>query len=416
METVLAPKIAEADLALATGVRARSEWVEWSTMLAYYEQREAAIKERENPRLFERQAEVSMIAMEIGCKTGMSEGQVSMLVSAARRVRDKAPTVWAAFEAGRVDAPRIRHISSAVDKLQRADSIARLDRQVVAYAERHTVAELRRWLKVFVARVESDLFNERAERERANRNVEVIHGDDGMSYLTLYNTSLVIAAIDKRLTKEARALGADDQRNLQQRRADLLTAWATTNEAGQAALNADIAVTMTAEALTGASDAPAVAADGSWVVPSTWVLELAKYDGNNIFWHRMILDPVTDDVLAHEYKGRFAPEVLAKAIEFRDGVCQAPGCCKPASLCDIDHRIPHEDDGPTAGWNLGPYCRRHHKLKGFGLIDTGPTAKSPPGRSRNTTLHSVGASQEITSPTERKAQRILIDWIHSEAA
>lgn len=416
METTFASEIAEADLAAATGSRARSEWVEWSTMLAYYEQREAVIKERENPRLFERQAELSMIAMEIGCKTGMSEGQVSVLVSAARRVRDETPTVWAAFEAGRVDAPRVRHISNTIDKLQRAASIKRLDRQVVAYAERHTVAELRRWLKVFVARVESDLFNERAALERANRNVEVIHGDDGMSYLTLYNTSLAIAAIDKRLTKEAKALGADDPRNLPQRRADLLTAWATTNEAGQAALNADIAVTMTAEALTGASHAPAVAADGNWVVPSAWVLELAKYDGNNLFWHRMILDPVTHDVLAHEYKGRFVPAVLAKAIEFRDGVCQAPGCCRPAHLCDIDHRIPHDEDGPTAGLNLGPYCRRHHKPKGFGLIDTGPTSKSPPGRSRNTPLHSVGAPQVITSPTERKTQRILIDWIHREAA
>ena len=172
METTFVSEISEADLASATGARAHREWVEWSTMLAFYEQREAAIKERENPRLFERQAELSMIAMEIGRNTGMSEGQVSVLVSAARRVRDETPTVWAAFEAGRIDAPRIRHISGAIDKLQRAESIERLDRQVVAYAETHTVAELRRWLKIFVARVESDLFNERAERARADRGVD----------------------------------------------------------------------------------------------------------------------------------------------------------------------------------------------------------------------------------------------------
>jgi hypothetical protein len=414
METTFASEISEADLASATGARAQREWVEWSTMLAYSEQREAAIRERENPRLFERQAELSMIAMEIGRSTGMSEGQVWALVSAARRVRDETPSVWAAFEAGRVDAPRVRHISGAIDKLQRAESIARLDRQVVAYAETHTVAELRRWLKIFVARIEADLFSERAERALADRAVEVIHGDDGVSCMVVQHASHVIAAVDKRLTKEAKALGAEDPRNLQQRRADLFAAWMTTNEAGQAALNADIAVMMTGEALAGASDDPAMAADGSWVVPAAWILELAKYDGNNIFWHRMVLDPVTDDVLAHEYKGRFVPAVLAKALEFRDGVCQAPGCCRPASRCDIDHRVPHEAEGPTAGWNLGPYCRRHHKLKGFGLIDTGPTAKSPPGRSRNTPLHSVGMPD--LSQAEDQVQQILIGWDVSAAA
>jgi hypothetical protein len=186
----------------------------------------------------------------------------------------------------------------------------------------------------------------------------------------------------------------------------------TTNEAGLAAINADIAVTMPGSALVGAETAPAVAADGSWVVPAEWILELAKHHGNNIFWHRMILDPVTDDVLAHEYRGRFVPAVLAKALEFRDGVCQAPGCCKPASQCDIDHRIPHEAGGPTAGWNLGPYCRRHHIQTGFGLIDVGPTAKSPPGRSRNAPLRAVGAPDVETSLIEQA----LIQWIDREAA
>ena len=414
METAFVSGISEADLASVTGARAQHEWVEWSTMLGFYEQREAAIKERENPRLFERQAELSAIAMQIGRNTGMSEGQVSVLVSAARRVRDKTPTVWAAFEAGRIDAPRVRQISGAIDRLQRAESIARLDRQVVAYAVTHTVAELRRWLKVFVARVESDLFNERAERERADRNVSVVHGDDGMSWLMIHNTSIACAAIDKRLTKEAKALGADDPRNLQQRRADLATAWLTTNEAGEAAVNADIAVTIQASTLAGADDLPAVAADGSWVAPAAWILELAKYDGNNLFWHRMVLDPVTDDILAHEYKGRYAPEILAKAIEFRDGVCQARGCCRPASQCDLDHRIPHEDGGPTAGWNMGPYCRRHHKSKGFGLIDVGPTTQGPPGRSRNTPLHSVGMPD--ISRAESQLQAILVDWDLREAA
>lgn len=388
--------------------RARSEWAEWAMMLKVHDDEEHAVRDggAEGPRL---QAELSFIPADVAQRVHWSEGQVSHRIAQARRLRDKAPTVWQAFAEGRIDGSKAREISSSIDKLKRAESIARLDCQVVVYAEKHTLAETRRWLKIFVARVESDLFNERANRAREDRGVDVFHGDDGMSWMSVYGQSHVLAAVDKRLTKEAKALGADDARTLQQRRADLCAAWLTTNEAGEAALNADIAVTMTAEALAGASNDPAVAADGSWVVPAEWILGLAPNDGNNIFWHRMTLDPVTGDVLAHEYRGRFAPEVLAKALEFRDGVCQAPGCCKPASLCDIDHRIPHDDDGPTVGWNLGPYCRRHHIQKGFGLLDTGPTAKSPPGRSRNTPLHNVGMP-------EPRPHGIAIDFVFSEAA
>lgn len=412
MEATITNPPTHADLADVTRARAKAEWLEWSTFVELADAEEAAVRSGGSTGPL-RQAELSFIPTDMARTVHWSDGQVCHRVAQARRVRDKSPLVWSAFAEGRVDGAKVREIAAAIDRLERPESIERLDRQVVAYAERHTLAEVRRWLKVFVARVEADLFNERAEAERGHRGVDVIHGDDGMSWLTVYHQSHVIAAIDKRLIKEAKAFGADDPRTMQQRRADLFAAWMTTNEAREAAINVDVAVTLAGSALAGATDAPGVSADGSWVVPAGWVVELAKHGTNNVFWHRMILDPITDDVLAHGYVGRFVPAVLAKALEFRDGVCQAPGCCKPASHCDIDHRIPHDDSGPTAGWNLGPYCRRHHLQKGFGLIDTGPTAKSPPGRSRNTPLHSVGAAEEPAP----KPHGIVIDFVFgSEAA
>lgn len=403
METTLTNPPTHADLAEALRERARAEWRTWSTLAALADDEEAAVRAGDSPSLI-REAELSFIPHEIGQTAHWSDAQVSSRIAQARRVRDRTPSAWNAFREGRIDEARAREISFGIERLQHPASIDRLDRQVVGYAETHTTAELRRWLKVFVARVEADLLNERAEKSRADRGVDVVHGNDGMSSLILNHTSIAIAAVDKRLTKEAKALGADDPRTLDQRRADLAAAWLTTNESCEAALNADIAVTITADALAGATDMPAVAADGSWVTPVAWVLELAKRAGNNVFWHRMVLDPVTDDVLSHEYKGRYAPDILTKALGFRDGVCQASGCCRPASQCDMDHRIPHEADGPTAGWNLGPYCRRHHKLKGFGLIDAGPTTTSPPGHSRNDTLRSVGVP-EISHLEDR------IEWV-----
>lgn len=401
--------VAEDRLAELVRSRAQAEAAEWAAELDHFERREAAIDGRSNPRVFERQAELSMIAAEIGRSTGLSEAQVSHRVAAARRVRNHAPTVWAAFAEGRIDAARVREIAGAVEKLQRPESIARLDARVVTYAESHTVAELRRWLKLFVARTEADLFVERADAERAKRGVDVLHGDDGMSWMTIYAPSFVIAATDKRLTKEAKAFGADDPRTLQQRRADLAAAWLTTNDAREAAVGASFAVTMPGHAVAGSADAPAVAVDGSWVAPIQWMLDLAKQAGNSVFWHRMILDPVTDDVLAHEYHGRFAPAVLAQALEFRDGVCQAPGCCKPAHTCDLDHRIPHDDGGPTAARNMGALCRRHHKAKGFGVLawNWNPSRSDPPGSPLKRALH-LDAGVDIVP--EDQLRRILVEY------
>ena len=394
MEAALNNRPARTDLVEVVRARARAEWVEWSTLVGLADAEEAEIRAGDSPGVM-KLVELSAIPGDIGRSVHWSEGQVSYRVAQARRLRDHTPKVWDAFRSGSIDGAKAREVSAAVDKLERSASIERLDRQVVAYAESHTVAELRRWLKVFVARVEADLFNERAEKARDNRGVEVVHGGDGMSQLFADLASMDAAAINYRLDKEARALGADDPRTMDQRRADLLAGWCLTNETGQAAVNANIAVTLTGSTLAGTDHYPAVSGDGTWIVPTQWILGLAKNTANNLFWHRMVLDPVTDNVLAHEYRGRFAPDILAKALEFRDGLCQAKGCCKPASLCDIDHRIPFDDDGPTTGWNLGPYCRKHHIQKGFGLIDVGPTTTSPPGRTRNTPLHPVGMPEPM---------------------
>ena len=58
--------------------------------------------------------------------------------------------------------------------------------------------------------------------------------------------------------------------------------------------------------------------------------------------------------------GRFPSRRLAEAIRLRAGTCCHPTCTVPAALCDIDHHHPHPD-GPTAGHNCDPACRRHHR-------------------------------------------------------
>nr|WP_256435508.1 HNH endonuclease signature motif containing protein [Aeromicrobium sp. CFBP 8757] len=351
-----------------TGVvreRARAEAREIVAMLDYRDaelQRIAASDESPMRRHVER----GSVALTIGEASGMSEGQVQYRLSFADTVRDQSPTTWGAFLDGRIDLARVREIGSTIDQLKRTESVHRLDQRVVAYAETHTVAELRAWLKAFVRRVEADLAIGRAEDERAKRYVSVKHGDDSMGWLSAYLPSHELAAIEDRYRKAARRItDPDDERTLAQREADLLVAWCTESDAASSAIDANIAVTVGADVLAGFTPGFAESSDGRWGVPAAWIA--AVVGSGSTFWHRIVVDPVNDDVLAHEYIGRLAPDILKIALQFLHGTCQGPGCMVPAKFCDYDHRIPFPE-GPTAGDNLGPLCRRHHGYKGHGLL------------------------------------------------
>ncbi len=349
----------------ATRAVARAEAAQYSAMLAFRDAEEARISGLDSPmrQLVERSA----IPMSIGQAMGLSENQVWSRLATADRMVEHAPTCWAAFTEGQIDAARVREIFTGLDRLERESSWALLDEKVLAYATTHTTAELRAWIKRFVTRTEPDEAVDRAEKARDQRHVSLHHLEDGMSWLSAYLPSRQAAAVMKRLDRAARVpLDDGDTRTLPQRTADLYVSWLTHGETTDApTVTGDIAVTIEADVLTGLTDGHAESSDGEWSVPASWILE--DIDPDETFWHRMITDPVGGDVLAHDYVGRFAPETLAKAIRFRDGVCRAPGCRVPAERCDLDHREPWPT-GATNGSNLWALCRRHHSLKGHGVL------------------------------------------------
>jgi hypothetical protein len=61
--------------------------------------------------------------------------------------------------------------------------------------------------------------------------------------------------------------------------------------------------------------------------------------------------------------GRRPTAALAAHVRARNRTCVAPGCRIPARTCDLDHTTAWADGGATTEDNLGPSCRRHHRLK-----------------------------------------------------
>jgi hypothetical protein len=78
------------------------------------------------------------------------------------------------------------------------------------------------------------------------------------------------------------------------------------------------------------------------------------------------VEPVVDlaehiQVDAYEASAR-----LKQQVDLRDAVCVFPFCTRKAHRCDHDHRVDHDDGGPTCSCNIAPTCRRHHRAKTTG--------------------------------------------------
>lgn len=117
---------------------------------------------------------------------------------------------------------------------------------------------------------------------------------------------------------------------------------------------------------------------------------------------------------------------LTRFLRARDLTCRFPGCDRPAEHCDLDHRHPHGDGGPTHPANLRCLCRKHHLLKTFWtgpdgwtdhqlddgtIVWTAPTGhhyRSPPPAALffphwTTTTPPTPATHAPTSNTTRRA-------------
>jgi hypothetical protein len=94
---------------------------------------------------------------------------------------------------------------------------------------------------------------------------------------------------------------------------------------------------------------------------------------------------------------------LKHLVRARTTTCDAPGCGAQAIHADLDHTTPHPA-GPTDQCNLGPKCRRHHKVKqapDWKVEQPEPGAirwTLPSGRTHTTTPTAYDVTATVRSP------------------
>lgn len=314
------------------------------------------------------EAEAALHELSLALKVPV--GSLQGALAAARLARTKLPSVWEAWETGAIGPAHVGAIVDKAHRLQRAESISRLDSEVVTIASDRTVTQLRRWLVRFVDRIEPDLADKRHGDARRERRVYVEAGEDGMSWLSALIPSVEAAAIDGTLEAAARSIGSDE-RTHDQKRADAfsdLLLGSTVDESGRPSSRVDIGVVVPIQSLMGLSDAPGETIDRSASVPASYIRSLAVRE-DALFW-RLLTDQ-RGNLLDVTRIGRYATGNLGMALRFRDGTSVFPTSIVPANDCDYDHTDAYP--APTTASNLGALHRRAHRLKTEGLLSVRQT-------------------------------------------
>jgi len=132
-----------------------------------------------------------------------------------------------------------------------------------------------------------------------------------------------------------------------------------------------IGVVVPLASLLGSSGTPAELADRSGFIAGQMLRDqiaatLDPDSRDEVLFTRLLTDNGGRLLDATEL-GRYPSRRLADAIKIRAGSCRYPTCTVPADRCDLDHHVP-VPEGETAGRNLDPFCRRHHRGKTFAWL------------------------------------------------
>lgn len=79
-----------------------------------------------------------------------------------------------------------------------------------------------------------------------------------------------------------------------------------------------------------------------------------------------------DEECPHATTGRRPTTAQRRHARRRYPTCIFPGCRMPATQCDLDHRHPWVEGGPTACHNLAPLCRHHHTCRPRWKLERNP--------------------------------------------
>jgi hypothetical protein len=197
----------------------------------------------------------------------------------------------------------------------------------------------------------------RAEVAGEERTIEQLRAD---SLIDLVMGRLTVAASDGDLEDDS--TGGGDGGDLGGGDPAASFAWHAVGKYARPIINVTVPITT----LMGLDDTPGLQAGGIQI-PAELMRRISGEPGST--WYRLLTDPAGGFVeLSTE--GYEPTQPIWRWSVAENPECIWPTCHRPATIVDLDHRVPHPD-GPTSTRNLQPLCEQHHQVKhsqGFRVV------------------------------------------------
>jgi hypothetical protein len=302
-------------------------------------------------------------AAEIRAALRLTRRAADSELSFALELQRRLPAVWDALVAGDIDVRRARMIVHGTVHVPDATARA-VAEEVLEVASRLTTGQLAARLRKLCLEANPDDAKNRYQTAVDDRRVVMEPTPAGTAELVgLDLPADRAAAAMSHINQLARSLrGSGESRTMDQLRSDvfldLLTGQAATRQGGPAG-SVDIQVDLAT--LTGLSDTPGEL-NGYGPVIADVARQVAdrQHDGT---WQWTVTDPNTGQPIATGTTRRRPTASQRRHVAAHNPTCIFPGCRMPATDCDLDHREPWSQGGPTAITNLAPLCRHDHTTK-----------------------------------------------------
>jgi hypothetical protein len=311
-------------------------------------------------------------AMEIRAALDLTRRAAESQLEFARLVCERLPQVWVALDAGWIDTPRARVIVDQTLHLE--EPLARaVAEEVLGPAGSMTTGQLRARVARLAISVDPAAAKTRYEEGLEERRVSAVANPDGTANIFGLNLSVPesLAAM-RRINRLARAARSrDDERTMDQIRADIFLDILQGRALGRGHGQAVVDIQAGLDTLTGVTDDPGLIPGWGPVIA-----DVARHVVNEQpdARHQLTVIGENGETIWAGAPRRRPTASQRRQIEVRNPTCVFPGCRMPASDCDIDHHVALEHGGPTQPGNLGPLCRHDHlgKHRGWTLQQTRP--------------------------------------------
>jgi hypothetical protein len=296
-------------------------------------------------------------AIRLANDTSASPASSGIEIKRARRLRTM-PHVADALTAGELSPDHVDLLAKANQPWRNA-SFADHEATLVEQCKILRFADARKMVSYWCARADANAAEDLAERQRNAAHLDASSTLDDTVVINGVLDPIGGAIVTNELNRLERNLYLTDQRNgitrtTSQRRAAALVDMATRSAIAPAngrrptplftVLVGDDTMSQLCEL-----------ANGTVVTPG----QIFQYAGNADLEVVLFDGPTTVISVSHRrtFVGR-----LRRAIQVRDRRCQhTSGCDVPADHCDIDHIIPHTNNGPTSQFNGKAECRPHNR-------------------------------------------------------